>query len=553
MSRFARVSGPLLAAAMLAGCMPSGEYFGNLAFPDEQVLRVCNGDEPRSLDPHKVAGVTEQNIMLNLYDGLTTYDPRTAEPIPCLAESWEPNADASVWTFRLRRDATWTDGTPLTADDFVYSWRRMVSPATAAPFVNLMYYVKNAQAINEGRIDDLTRLGVRAVDPYTLEVTMERPTAFFVTMTPQYVYTAVPRQAIERYGDAWLDPVHHVSSGPFRLLKRIPYDRIVLEKWDGHWDAASVRLNRIVFYPTQDKNTVVNLYKAGEVAVTWGTNQTIPVTFAKALREKKDYVMSPSFGTYYYSLNVKRPPMNDVRVRRALNLAIDKRLICEKLLQAGQTPATTFVPPGLPGYPYPEGEGYDPETARRLLAEAGFPAGAGLPPVEIAFNTDETHGQVAQAIQSMWKTELGVEVTLLNMEWQAFQAYREGREYRGVARTSFIGDYFDPSTFLDLMASDSPNNHPGWLDARYSAMIQEANREIVPRERFEQLAAAERYMLEAVPIIPLYHYSSVRLKKPWLAGWYENLLDQHPLKFVYIDEQWTPERHREQARAAREK
>jgi ABC-type oligopeptide transport system substrate-binding subunit len=531
-------AGLVLAVALAPSCLPSGEYFGSLALPEPGVLYVTNGDEPRSLDPHKVAGNTEQNIILNLYDCLTTYDPRTAEPIPCVAESWEPNADASVWTFHLRRDARWTDGAPLTAEDYVYSWRRIADPATAAPFANLIYYVRNGQAINEGRIRDVASLGVRAVDPYTLEVTMEQPTAFFVAMTPQYVFTAVPRQAIERYGDAWLLPENHVSSGPFRLVERTPYDRIVLEKWDGHWDAARVRLKRVVFYPTQDQNTVVNLYKAGEVAVTWGSGQSIPTMYVKALADKKDFYAAPQLAIYYFSLNVKQPPMDDVRVRHALNMAINKRQICERLLQAGQTPATSFVPPGVPGYPHPTGDPYDPEAARRLLAEAGYPGGEGFPPIEISFNTNETHRQIAETVQSMWKTELGVHATLTNMEWQTFLSHRERREYNGVTRGAWVADYFDPNTFLDIMASDSLNNHAGWVDARYSEMVHAANREVDPRRRFAQLADAEQYMLDAMPVIPVYFYSGIRLKKPWLKGWYENTLDQHPLKFVYIDTDW---------------
>jgi oligopeptide transport system substrate-binding protein len=532
--------GAVIGAALFPGsaCLPAGDYFGNVAVPRNQVLRVTNGDEPRSLDPHKVAGVPEQNIMLNLYDCLTTYDPETSRPIPCLAESWEPNADATVWTFHLRRDAAWTDGAPVTAEDFVYSWRRVADPATASPYAGLMYYVKNGRAINERATDDVTRLGVRAPDPYTLEVTMEQPTAFFVSMTPQYVFTAVPRQAIEKYGDRWLLPEHHVSSGPFRLVERVPYDRVVLERWDGHWDAARVKLRRVVFYPTQDLNTVVNLYKSGEVAITWGTGQAIPVTFVKALRDKKDFHAAPQFSTYYYALNVNKPPMNDATVRHALNLAIDKRLICEKIMQAGQTPATTFVAAGMPGYPYPAGEAYDPERARRLLAEAGYPGGAGFPPIEIVFNTNESHRQIAEAIQSMWKTELGIGVVLTNMEWQAYLAYTESREYNGVARAAWTGDYLDPNSFLDLLASDALTNRSGWVDPRYTAMIDAANREVDGPRRLGLLAGAEAYMLEAMPVIPIYHYAGMALRKPWLRGWYENALDQHPLKYVWIDESW---------------
>lgn len=582
MNRMARALCFVAISVLLLGCTPSGLYFGALKIPEGQVLYATNGSEPRSLDPHKTAGVPEANIMLNLYDCLTTYDPKTAEPIPNLAESWEPNGDASVWTFHLRRNATWTDGKPLTAHDFVWSWQRIADDDTASPYANLIYYVKNGQPINEGRVgfkdratgqwkidpetgrnmsadpkeiekdpklkalaasSDVvpfapTDLGVRAVDDYTLEATMEQPTAFFISMTPHYAFTAVPRHAIERYGDAWLDVKHHVSSGPFKLTKRIPYDRIELQKWDGHWDAARVQLRRVVLYPIEDLNTVVNLYKSGEVQITWGSGQSIPVTFVKALRSKRDFSADPQYSTYYYSLNVKKPPMDNLKVRHALNMAINKQLICEKIMQAGQTPATCFTAPGTPGYPYPQGDPYDPERARQLLAEAGFPGGKGFPPIEIAFNTNETHRQVAEAVQSMWKTELGIEVTLTNMEWQAFQAFREQREYKGAARDGWVADYLDPNTFLDLMQADTLNNHSGWVDPKYSDLLNRANREVDPQKRLNMLAEAEQMMLDAQPIIPIYFYSGVKLIKPFIKGWYDNPLDQHPLKFISIDESW---------------
>jgi oligopeptide transport system substrate-binding protein len=582
MNRTVRALCVISASALFAACTPTGLYFGALNIPKNQVLFATNGSEPRSLDPHKTAGVPEANIMLNLYDCLTTYDPETAAPIPALAETWEPNADASVWTFHLRRGATWTDGTPLTAHDFVWSWRRIADDETASPYASLIYYVKNGQAINEGmsrfrdratgafRTDAATGhelaaskdeiekdaklsglaaqsdlvpyepedLGVRAIDDYTLEVTMQQPTAFFISMTPHYAFTAVPRQAIEKFGDQWVLPENHVSSGPFRLVERIQYDRIVLEKWDGHWDAARVMLKRVVLYPIEDLNTVVNLYKSGEVQVTWGSGQSIPVTFVKALRTKKDFTADPQYSTYYYSLNVNKPPMDNPKVRHALNMAVNKELICEKIMQAGQLPATTFVAPGTPGYPYPRGDDYNPEKARQLLAEAGYPGGKDFPAIEIAFNTNETHRQVAEAVQSMWKTELGITVNLTNMEWQAFQAFREKREYKGASRDGWVADYLDPNTFLDLMVADTLNNHSGWVDKKYTELLMRANREVDPQIRLNMLAEAEQMMLDAQPIIPIYFYSGVKLIKPFVRGWHDNALDQHPLKFVSIDEAW---------------
>jgi oligopeptide transport system substrate-binding protein len=537
--QLSRIALTLAAAVALQACVTAGAYFGSTTPPSDQVLYISNASEPRSLDPHKTAGVPEANIMLNLYDCLTGYDPKTNEPVPGLAERWEHNANSSVWTFYLRHDATWTDGNPITAEDFVYSWRRITDPATASPYSSLLYYVKNGQALNEGTMTDLAQLGVRALDAHTLEVTMERPTAFFVAMTPHYAFAAVPRQAIEKFGDDWLMPGNHVSSGPFRLVKRIPYDRIILDKWDGHWDAARVRLERAVFLPIEDQNTSVNLYKANEVQVTAGGGQSVPTAFVRALKPKQDFHIHAEYGTYYYSLNVKRPPLDNPKVRLALALAVDKEAICEKYLGAGQVPAYNWVPPGTPGYPYPEAPRYDPERARQLLAEAGFPGGKGFPRIEIFFNTLESHRQIAEIVQRMWKENLNIPIELNNQEWQVFQATREQRRF-DIARDGWIADYLDPNTFLDLYQTDTLNNHPGWLNKEYTQLMEQANSEPDPQRRLDLLAKAEAILLEEMPIIPLYYYASVKLRKPFVEGWYENPLDQHPLKFVWINEDWKP-------------
>lgn len=535
----AALAAATIAALGLQACVSVGAYFGATTPPNDRTLILANQSEPRSLDPHKTAGVPEANVMLNLYDCLTTYDPNTGEPIPCLATSWEQNADASVWTFHLRHEATWTDGKPLTAEDFVYSWRRMIDPATASPYANLLYYVKNGEALNDGSNQDPTTLGVRAVDPYTLEVTMERPTAFFVAMTPHYAFAAVPRQAIEAYGEQWVAPENHVSSGPFRLVKRTPYDRIVLEKWPGHWDAARVKLDRVIFLPIEDQNTAVSLYKANEVHVLAGGGQSVPTAFVKALRDKLDFHINPEYGVYYYSLNVNRPPLDNKLVRRALAMSIDKKAICEKFLGGGQVPAWNWIPPKTPNYPYPPAPQYNPDEARRLLAEAGYPNGKGFPKIEIFFNTLESHRQLAELIQNTWRRELNIPVELNNQEWQVYQRTRETRQF-DIARDGWIADYLDPNTFLDLFQSVSLNNHPGWANAKYTKLMERANSDPDPAHRLALLAEAEAILLDEMPVIPLYYYASVKLCKPFVDGWGDNPLDQHPLKFVSINEAWTP-------------
>ncbi|MCC6745495.1 MAG: peptide ABC transporter substrate-binding protein [Acidobacteria bacterium] len=540
MKRHLRVLAAAIAVSFgLQACVSVGAYFGETTPPTDRTLVVSNQSEPRSLDPHKTAGVPEANIMLNLYDCLTTYEPATGSPIPCLATNWEHNADSSVWTFHLRPEATWTDGAPLTADDFVYSWRRAIDPETASPYANLLYYVKNGEGINDGSIADVTKLGVKALDAHTFEVTMERPTAFFIAMTPHYIFSAVPRQAIEKWGDQWITVEHHVSSGPFRLEKRSQYDRIVLKKWEGHWDAANVKLDRVVFLPIEDQNTAVNLYKANEVHALGGGGQAVPTAFVKALRSKDDFHIEPEYGVYYYSINVNRPPLDNKLVRRALAMCIDKQTICEKFLGGGQVPAWNWIPPKTPGYPYPDAPRYDPDEARRLLAQAGFPGGKGFPKVEIFFNTLESHRQLAELIQDTWRRELNIPVDLNNQEWQVYQRTRETRQF-DIARDGWIADYLDPNTFLDLFQAVTLNNHPGWANAKYTKLMERANSDPDPLRRLTLLADAEAILLDEMPVIPLYYYASVKLRKPFVLGWGTNPLDQTPMKFVSIDESWTP-------------
>jgi len=558
--------------------LPADEaYFGKLTPPTENILRIANGAEPRSLDPHRSAGVPEGKIFKNTCEGLAEYDPRTLAPLPALALDWQTGDGAKSWVFRLRRDGRFSDGQKITAHDFVYSWRRIIDPNTASPYASLLYYVKNGQAIAEGRFrlaaaqgfvpdpkdpthplalgeDDLkdpavaklaagrarvpytpADLGITALDDYTVRVEMEGPTAFFPKMTPHYAFCVVPRQAIEKWGDRWSEPAHTVASGAFRVVEYTPYSQVVLAPNPHYWDRARVKLDRVYLLPVQETAQNANLYRAGEVDVI--TSGNLPPTLVRELRRYRDYQTGTWFNTYYYDLNVRRKPFTDLRVRRALNLAVDKRAIAEKFLGRGEQPATTFVPPGVAGYVPPAGPGYDPAAARRLLAEAGFPGGRGFPKITLYYNTQEAHRTVAEAVQRMWKQELGITVELQNEEWQTFQARRERRDY-DIARDAWIGDYVDPSTFLALMAEDTLNNHPGWVDPRYSELLKRANAEADDTKRNALLREAEAYMLDQMPIVPVYFYSLFYLKKPWVDGWYPNLLDEHPFKFVRIDRSW---------------
>jgi ABC-type oligopeptide transport system substrate-binding subunit len=298
-----------------------------------------------------------------------------------------------------------------------------------------------------------------------------------------------------------------------------------------------VKLEKVIFLPLEDTSTGLSLYKAGEIDTM--QSGSIPLAFVKALKKKRDYVKGTFFTTYYYSINIKRKPFDDIRVRRALNMAVDKDAIANQLVGRGEVPATSFVPPGIAGYPEVKGPGYDPEQARELLAEAGYPNGKGFPKITIYFNTLEAHRQIAEAVQRMWKENLKINnVELQNEEWQTFTARRERRDF-DLSRDGWTGDYIDANTFLDLFANDSLNNHSGWVNDDYTRLLNQANAEPDHTKRNELLAKAEQLMLDESPIIPVYFYALNYLKKPYIDGWYRNLLDYHPLKFVSVRENWT--------------
>lgn len=520
----------LLLPLLLPACAVSSAYFGKTAVDDTRVLRFWNPGEPATLDPHKTAGVPELNIMLNLFESLTSYDPRTLEPQPGVAVRWEAQEQARRWIFHLRQNGRWSDGRPLTAQDFVWSWQRAVTPQTACPYVYLFYYIRNGEAVSRGEMP-AEALGVRARDDYTLEVEMENPTSFFINLTSQTVFAALPRAAIERWGAAWTDPDKIVVNGPFRLAQRKPYDQIMLAKNSHYWGSAEVKLEKVVILPMEDLFTGINLYRAGELDVM--VSGSIPIPFLKVLRTKRDYVSGAYFTTYFYSFNVKRKPLDDARVRLALNIAVDKAAITDKLVGKGDIPATTLVPPGIFGYPKVDGPAYDPARARALLAEAGFAGGKDFPRLTLYFNSHVGLRQIAEAIQRMWKDNLGIRVELQSEEFRTFVARCERRDF-DIASKGWTGDYLDASTFLDMFATNALNNHSGWLNTEYTRLVTEANAEPDLTARQERLARAERILIEEMPFMPIYYYALSYLKKPYVQGWYPNLLDIHPLKHVSI-------------------
>jgi oligopeptide transport system substrate-binding protein len=532
----------VLPVAALAGCTAAAgnsRYFGKADPPAGQVLRYISGPEPESLDPQVSTGQPEARIYLALYEGLISYDPKTSLPRPAIASSWEANGDNTVFTFHLRPDARWSDGTPITAGDFVYSLRRGLSAAFAARNAYLAYGIVNAEAYNAGKAK-AEDLGVDALDPHTLRIRLREPEPFLPGLLCNQFFAVVPRQAIEKYGDAWTQPGDLISSGPFTLETWRPYDVLTVAKNPMYWDAARVRLQRITFYPVEDQTTMMNLYKAGEVDAIY--NHMVPQAWIEGMRQYVDYQDAPELANMYYGFNTTRPPMNDVRVRKAFNAAIDKVGLAHYLHYT--RPLTGFVPQGVfQDYPYPKGDPFDPAHARALLVQAGYHDASGaydpstfpIAEVELTYNTSEGNKNIAEYVQAQWKQNLGLTVPLKNVEWRTFLDARAKLQFKGIARGDWVGDYVDPYTFLNIFSTAGADNGTGWTDATYRKMLADANREPDHTRRYELLARAEAHLLDEQPVIPLQTTSTSFLKKPYVKGLYANPLTMHPWKFVYIE------------------
>jgi ABC-type oligopeptide transport system substrate-binding subunit len=535
---------PALLLAASVSCAPGSadspvvngrRYFGSLHPPKGQLFRFNLGAEPELRDPGVMSGQPDGRFARMVFEGLTVSDPQTLEPRPGQAYRWERSADGLVYTFHLRQGLQWADGTPITAQDFLWSWRRVLSPATASRNASLMFAIRGAEDFHRGRLADSTQVGLAAPDDSTFVVTLAHPTAYFLTLTTFYTYMPVPRHVVERHGIRWTRRENLIGNGPFRWTYWRQGDRYEFVPSDRYWDRASVRLERVVAYPLDDLNTSTNLYKSG--AIDWNPSGYIPSQYLPYMKPYADYRAGRYQGTYFYGVNTTRPPLDDVWVRRALNLAIDRESIARDLLKGSRDAWGRLTPSGYPGYEGPRPVTYDPERARQCLARAGYPGGKGFPRISILFNTSEDHRRIAEAIQAMWKRELAIDVELSNQEWGSYLQATTSLQY-DVARRAWIGDYLDPNTFLQLLTTGDGNNRSGWSNARYDALIRRASETLDAPRRFAMLAEAESLALDHAPFLPIYHYSTTELVKPWVRGIHQTALDIHPLTRVWIDHDW---------------
>jgi oligopeptide transport system substrate-binding protein len=501
-------------------------------------LTIINNAEPESLDPAIITGIPEFRVVIGLFEGLMRLDPKTARPIPGLAQSWDISSDGRTYTFHLRTNLLWSTGEPLTADDVVYSWVRAANPATASDYAGEFFYVKNGEDFVNGKIKDPALMGVHALDRYTVRVELKHPTAFFLDLCTLPVMSVVPRQAIAKYGDRWLMARPLPVSGPFELGYWRPNDKIRLIKNPLYWDAANTRSQIIDILPLGSPDTALNLYQGGQADIVLDRT-LVPGELLDVLLKRPDFHSFDYLGTYFIRLNVTKKPFDDPRVRRALALAIDKERIVKKITRAGEKPAATLVPPGTANYASLPGLDYDPVLARKLLAEAGYPNGNGFPRFEYMFDAaagggDKFHQDIAIELQQMWRDNLGIQMDLRQVEWKVLLSSYSHLDYEA-ARSSWIGDYDDANTFLDCFTSGNGNNRTGWKNAQYDALINEANEQTDLARREKLFQQAETLLMrDELPIIPIFYYVGLDyFDTNKIQGFYQNILDDHPFQTIY--------------------
>lgn len=520
----------------LTGC-GSGE--SNISLGNRTgILYWGNGTEPASLDPHIATGVPEHHIMSSVMEGLVLKDRKSLEPRPGVAESWTISDDGRIYTFKLRDDARWSNGDPHIANDYVWSWWRALQPALGNQYAYMLFPIKNAKRYYDRETEDFGDVGVKALDQRTLQVTLTNPTPYFLQLLDHYSLFPVHQATIEKFGNAdqrgtrWSYEGNLVSNGPFKLDEWKINRHITVTRNLHYWDNDNVALNGIVFKPVENTVTEERMFRAGQLHVTSNVPADKISTYRKS--NSTELKIAPYLGTYFYRLNIKTPQLQDRRVRRALGMAIDREKLVENITKGGQIPAYTMTPPGTMGY-YPTSTlAFDPEGAKNLLSEAGYPNGEGFPAIEILYNTNEGHRKIAVALQEMWKDYLNIDIKLLNQEWKVYLATESAGDYQ-ISRGGWIGDYVDPNNFLDMFLCGGGNNRTGWCNEEYDRLILEvAPSQSSHEERLAVFQQAETMLLDDMPIIPVYTYTSVKLVDSSVENLDGNIMNQAMYKDIYL-------------------
>lgn len=535
--RCAALTLAIILSAVLPGCS-QGE--SNVAAGNRDgVLHFGNGTEPQTLDPHVMSGMPEVNVARALYEGLVVRNPETLEMEPGVAERWDISDDGKVMTFYLNPDARWSNGDTVTAEDFAWSLMRSLHPDLGNQLAYTLFSIVGAQAFAKGELADPEALGIIALDEHTLQITLENPDPYFLGTLATYPTYPVHRATIEAHGKFtdrfthWTRVENFVGNGPFTLTKWQLNRRIVVSKSPTYWNADKVALNGVVFHPIENAVSEEKMFRAGQLHYT----TQVPLSKIPAYRDMADspYKQAPWQGSYFLQFNVNRPPVDDPRVRMALAMAVDREKLVNTVLEGTELASSSLVPAATPGYTSPRVQQYDPDLARALLAEAGYPGGEGWPGLEYLFNTSENHRRIAIALQQMWKDELNIEITLANQEWKVFLDTTTEKNY-AMARRGWIAGDLDPASFLDIFTSESGTNDTGFSNARYDEiMLTLAPRTSDPAERLALMQEAEAIVLQAAAAIPLYTYNSKHLVQPSIKGAPSNVLDLFSLKDISLD------------------
>ena len=521
---------PQLILLFLTGC-------GGASTPDDSGLKVLhfgNGAEPQDLDAQAVTGVVEHHLLKAFAEGLVSEDP-DLNIIPGVAQTWEVSESGLVYTFNLNPNAKWSNGETITAHDFVGTYKRMLTASIAAEYSYMLFHVVGAEDYLLGKIDDFSQTGFKALDEHTLELTLHQRTPFLLHAMNHYAWYPVPIKVIdqfgglERKGTTWTRPENFVGNGAFNLKSWQPNRKIIAERSATYWDAENVPLDEIHFYPIESIDTEERMFRTGQLHIT----NEVPLSKIKTYLEESPEMISimPYNGVYFYRFNTTEPPFDDVRVRKALAYAINREDLVEKVTLANETPAYHVVPPRLLTYTSDHKLPANLVEAKRLLAEAGYPNGEGFPQADLIYNTSEKHRTIAEAIQQMWRKNLGINMGLYNQEWKVYLDAQDNLDFQ-IIRAGWIADYVDPHVFIDMWKTGGGNNDTGWGNEEYDRLLSQALAAPNDEERFKVYNRMEKILIDEMPVLPIYHYTNSKLISPKVLGYKITPLDNFPWKFV---------------------
>ena len=539
---FVLLAAVMIVSLVLAGCGPKGEKLA-------KQINLNLGTEPPTLDPGVAQDTTSTGVDELLFLGLTDYDDQTIEVVPELAEKWECSSDGLTWTFHMRKDVNWVHydpatkkfekKRPLTAQDVVYGVLRALDPATASPYAYVLYYVKNAEEYNTGKVTDPNEVGIKAPDDYTIVYTLKSPAGFFPGIAGLWTARAVPKEVIEQYGDKWTEPGNIWTNGAYALDTWEHNNKMVLVKNPYYYDAKNVSIEQINYVMVQEQSTAFAMYENGEL----DEDHDPPLSDLDRIKTdpelSKQYVQAPELCTYYYGFNTTKPPFDNKLVRQAFSYALDRQKLIDTVLKGGQKPAKTFACPGIFGSPAEDpsfqGISFDPAKAKELLAQAGYPDGKGLPEITLMFNTSESHQAIAQFAQRSWKENLGVDVKLTNQEWAVY-LQTVANDAPQIFRMGWCTDYPDENNWvLENFHSTKSKNQIRWNNPEFDKAVDDAAAESDPAKRKELYKKAEQILcVDEAAIIPVYYYTRNTVTKPYVVRTYSPLGIEHINKWKVL-------------------